>query len=81
MIVDIENNKKLKDIRISYIDVNGDRQILEVKKRDFWFWKYNTRYADKNFQSWNRKGVSKGMYSDSDYIDRKSVWEWMNTHP
>ncbi len=82
MILDIEQNKYNNSVKISYIDDNRDRQILEVKKRDFWKWKYNDGpNSDSLTTSWDNKKVVRYAYKDDDNIDKKSIWEWINNQP
>jgi len=82
MILDIEQTKYTNSVKISYIDANRNRQILDIPKRDFWKWKYNEgANADSTFKSWDNKGVVRCSYKDSDNIDKKSIWEWINAQP
>ena len=82
MILDIEQNKYTDSVKISYIDSDRVRQILDIKKRDFWKWKFHDGpNADKTVVSWNNKKVIKLSYKDTDTIDKKSIWEWMNNQP
>ena len=82
MIIDIYQTKYTDDVSISYIDKNRDRQIIEIKKRDFWKWRYSKNsISEPNIVSYDNKPVVKTSYKDSDIIDKKSIWEYINTHP
>lgn len=82
MILDIEQTKYNSTVKISYIDADRNRQILEVPKREFWKWKYNeSPNKDANFKSWDNKGVARIAYNDESNIDKKSIWEWINSQP
>ena len=82
MIIDIEQNKYSDSVKISYIDENRNRQILDIKKRDFWKWRYyDGPNADVKFKSWDDKSVVKIAYKDDEVIDKKSIWEWINMQP
>jgi|SaaInlV_125m_DNA_1040241.scaffolds.fasta_scaffold00029_58 DNA polymerase elongation subunit (family B) len=82
MILDIEQNKYSDTVKISYIDSDRNRQILSVKKRDFWKWRYyEGPNADIKHKSWDDKRVVRISYKDNDTIDKKSIWEWINTQP
>ena len=82
MILDIEQNRYSDTVKISYIDADRNRQILSVKKRDFWKWRYyEGPNADIKHKSWDDKSVVRISYKDNDTIDKKSIWEWINTHP
>jgi DNA polymerase elongation subunit (family B) len=80
MILDIEQDKNSDSVKISYIDKALTRQILEIPKSDFWHWKYSKGPSDKNFKSWDNKDVTKVGYKSTDIIDKKSIWEWINSH-
>ena len=80
MIIDIEQNKYSDSVKISYVDSNRDRKILDIKKRDFWKWKYNNGpNADSEKLSYDNQKVIRTSYKDSDNIDKKSIWEWINS--
>lgn len=82
MILDIQQNRNSDSVKISYIDSDRNRQILDIKKRNFWKWKYyDGNNSDSNFKSWDNKGVIRASYKDTDTIDKKSIWEWINTQP
>jgi len=82
MILDIEQNKYSDTVKISYIDSDRNRQILSIKKRDFWKWRYyDGPNADIKYKSWDDKRIVRISYKDNDTIDKKSIWEWINTHP
>lgn len=79
MILDIEQSKYENSIKISYIDSNQDRQILDIPKREFWYWKNIGKGADSEFKSWDNKGVKKFRYKDGDVVDMISIREWINS--
>ena len=39
MILDIEQSKYDNSVKISYIDSDSERHILDIPKREFWYWK------------------------------------------
>jgi len=82
MILDIEQDKYTTSVKISYIDSDRNRQIIEIPKTDFWKWRYSDgRYADTKFKSWDNKDVMRASYKEDDLIDKKSIWEWINMQP
>jgi len=82
MIIDIEQNKYSNTVKISYIDAERNRQIIDIPKSDFWKWQYNEgNYVDNTFKSWDNRNVIRVSYKDDSHIDKKSIWEWINVHP
>ena len=79
MIIDIEQNRYSNSVIISYIDKDNKRQLLDIPKREFWFWKYCDKDADTEFKSWDNKGVKKYRFKDTDMVDLNSIREWINT--
>ena len=76
MILDIEQNRYSDTVKISYIDSDRNRQILSVKKRDFWKWRYyDGPNADIKYKSWDNKRVVRISYKDTDTVDKKSIWD------
>lgn len=79
MILDIEQTKYDNSVKISYIDSNQERQILDIPKREFWYWRYIGKNADPEFKSWDNKGVMKFRYKDGDIVSSISIREWINS--
>jgi DNA polymerase elongation subunit (family B) len=81
MILDIEQNKYTSSVKLSYIDSDRERQILDIPKQDFWKWRYTKGNADSTYTSWDSKDVIRTSYRNDEIVDKKSIWEWMNTQP
>ena len=79
MILDIQQSKWENSVKISYIDSTQTRQILDVPKREFWYWKYVGKNADPEFKSWDNKGVMKFRYKSDSIVDKISIKEWINS--
>lgn len=80
MILDIEQSKFDNSVKISYIDNNSERQLLDIPKREFWYWKYCDKGYDREFKSWDDKGVIKFKYKDTDLVDMISIREYINSN-
>jgi DNA polymerase elongation subunit (family B) len=80
MILDIEQTKYDNSVKISYIDKDSKRQLLDIPKREFWYWKYCDKNADREYRSWDNKGVMKFKYKDTDLVDINSIREYINVN-